>query len=374
MFKRTLVAICVCAALAGGLFISQRRTGPLKVSGFVESDEIRVGSRVGGRVKSVLVEEGDEVPVGRKLVELEPFQLFEQRAQARGELAQAQADADRYQDGYQVEEIEQSHAKFDQLAAARDRLADGEEDIAAAQANLDLAEAQLDLAKTKYNRTESLFGKNSAAQNDMDQASSELRVARATVRVRQQEFAKVKRSRPSDLKEAEARVEEARQEWLLRKGGYRKEDKARAEAALAAAKASLAAIERQIEELTILAPAAGTIDAVDLRPGDLVGANTAAISMIERDRLWIRAYVPENRLDVKVGHPVKISVDSFPGKEFKGHVTFVSQQAEFTPGNVQTPEDRSKQVFRIKVLLDEGLGLLRPGMVGDVVLDSRAAK
>jgi len=374
MFKRIIAAVCICLGLAAGLFISQRRTGPLKVSGFVESDEIRVGSRVGGRVKSILVDEGDEVKAGQPLVELEPFQLFEQLAQAQGQLAQAQADADRLQDGYQPEEIEQSHAKFDQLVAARDRLADGEEDIAAAQANFELAEAQLDLAKTKYNRTESLFGKNSAAQNDMDQATSELRVARATVRVRQQELGKLKRSRPSDLKEAEARVEEARQDWLLRKGGYRKEDKARAEAAVATAKSALAAIERQTEELTIRAPAEGTIDAVDLRPGDLVGANTAAISMIERNRLWIRAYVPESHLNLTVGHTVTISVDSFPGKTFRGHVTFVSRQAEFTPGNIQTPEDRSKQVFRIKVLLDEGLDLLRPGMVGDVLFDSPAAK
>jgi multidrug resistance efflux pump len=325
-------------------------------------------------VKAILVEEGDGVKVGQPLVELEPFQLFEQLAQAQGQLAQAQADADRFREGYQTEEIEQSHARFDQLIAARDRLADGEEDIAAAQANLELAEAELDLAKTHYNRTETLFGKNSAAQSDMDQAISELKVARATVRVRQQELAKLKRSRPSDLKEAEARVEEARQDWDLKKGGYRKEDKARAEAALAAAQAAVATFERQIEELTIRAPAEGTIDAVDIRPGDLVGANTAAISMIEKARLWIRAYLPENRLDVGVGQPVKVFVDSFPGRDFKGHVTFVSQQAEFTPGNVQTPEDRSKQVFRIKVLLDEGLDLLRPGMVGDVVIERSAEK
>jgi multidrug resistance efflux pump len=371
MIKRVALIVVVCLVLTAGLVYSQRRSGPLRVSGFVESDEIRIGSRVGGRVKAVHVEEGDRAHQGHSLVELEPFQLFEQLAQARAQLAQAKADALRLENGYLPEEIEQSKARLDQFIAARDRLADREEDIATAQANLELAQAQLQLAKLKYDRTEALFAKNSASQQDMDQFSSELRVARATERVRQEELAKLKRSRPSDIKEAEARVEEARQEWVLRKNGYRQEDRARAKAAVDAAGAALAAIETQVEELTIRAPVDGSIEAVDLRPGDLVGSNTAAVSMIEKGRLWIRSYVPESHLNITVGSQVKISTDSFPGKTFKGHVTFVSRQAEFTPGNVQTPEERSKQVFRIKVLLDEGHDVLRPGMVGDVTFPTK---
>src|SRR5579864_287145 len=156
MLKRIVPLLVLCLAFALALFYSQHRSGPLRVSGFVETDEIRIGSRVGGRVKSVLVEEGDDVKPGQSLVELEPFQLIEQQAQLRAQLAEAQADFDRLTAGYQPEEIEQSQARLDQLSAARDRLADGEEDIAAAQASLDLAEAQLELAKLRYNRTEAL--------------------------------------------------------------------------------------------------------------------------------------------------------------------------------------------------------------------------
>src|SRR5207253_8470471 len=121
--------------------------------------------------------------------------------QAGAELAQAEADSLRLEDGYLPEEKAQSKSRLEQFSAARDRLADGEEDIAAAQASLELAQAQLQLAKVKYDRTETLFGKNSAAQQDMDQATSELRVARATERVRQEELTKLKRTRPSDIKE-----------------------------------------------------------------------------------------------------------------------------------------------------------------------------
>jgi multidrug resistance efflux pump len=371
MIKRVVVVVFVCLVLVGGLLYSQRRAGPLQVSGFIESDEIRIGSRVGGRVLKITVEEGEEVRTDQALVELDPFQLKELKAQSEGQLAQARADRDRLVKGYQTEEIEQSKARLDQLIAARDRLADGEEDIAAAEANLQLAKSEFDLATLKYNRTEALFGKNSASQADMDQATSELRVARATVRVREEELAKLKRTRPSDIKEADAKVEEARQEWLLHDHGYRKEDIARAEAAVETAQAALDAIERQIAELTIRAPADGVIEAVDLRPGDLVGANTPAISMIERGRLWVRAYVPENHLDVRIDQPVTVTVDSFGNRRFRGRIIFVSRRAEFTPGNVQTPEERSKQVFRIKVLLEEGLDVLRPGMTADVRFDAQ---
>src|SRR5437899_7258045 len=112
MIKRIVPLALLCLVLIGGLLYSQRRTGPLKVSGFIESDEIRVGSRVGGRVQKILVQEGDKVRQGQPLVELEPFNLAEQRSQAAGMLAQAQADSDRLMEGYQREEIEQSKARL----------------------------------------------------------------------------------------------------------------------------------------------------------------------------------------------------------------------------------------------------------------------
>jgi len=90
--------------------------------------------------------------------------------------------------------------------------------------------------------------------------------------------------------------------------------------------------------------------------------------------MWVRAYVPENHLHVKTGEEVEVQIDSFPGRIFKGEIVFVARQAEFTPANVQTPEERSKQVFRIKVKLTDGLDVLRPGMAADVVLPERNAQ
>lgn len=369
MFKRFLLLPLAALALIAILLYSQRRTAPLKVSGFVEADDIRVGSRIGGRVLRVLAAEGDGVSAGQPLIELEPFNLEEQLAQAEGQLAQALADAARLEAGFRPEEIAQAQARLAQLTAARDKLADGAEDIAAAQAALELAQAELELAKLKYTRTERLFSQNSASQSDMDQSTTELRVARAAVQVRTEERTRMERVRPNDLAEANARREEAFQEAELRRLGYRTEDRARAAAAVATARAAVASIRKQIDELVVRAPAAGYVESIDLRPGDLVGAGTPVASIVESDRLWIRAYVPENRLAITAGSLVRVTVDSLPGQSFTGRVTFVARQAEFTPGNVQTPEERSKQVFRIKVTLENPGKDLRPGMSGDIWLE-----
>ena len=113
-----------------------------------------------------------------------------------------------------------------------------------------------------------------------------------------------------------------------------------------------------------------------MRPGDLVGANAPALSLLDPSRLWVRAYVPEGRLRLVIGQEVTLRVDPFPDETFRGRVSFIARDAEFTPGNVQTPEERSKQVFRIKVDLLDGFDRLRPGMSADVMLDDadRASK
>ena len=94
------------------------------------------------------------------------------------------------------------------------------------------------------------------------------------------------------------------------------------------------------------------------------------MSVLDTSNLWVRAYVPENRLAFNLNDEVTVTVDSHPNRTFRGRVTFIASQAEFTPNNVQTPEERSKQVFRIKVTLIDGLDVLRPGMPADVLLES----
>ena len=173
--------------------------------------------------------------------------------------------------------------------------------------------------------------------------------------------------RAEDIAAAEAELEEAKQAWQLVHSGSRPEDIAAATAAVAATQAALNAVDAQMQELEIKAPVNATVDAVELQKGDLVAAGAPVLSLIDTSRLWVRAYVPENRLDFRLNDEVVVVADSYQGDPFRGRITFVASQAEFTPNNVQTPEERSKQVFRIKVTLLSGQDKLAPGMPVDVL-------
>lgn len=370
---RVLALLAVVAVAVSLLVWSRERIPEPKVSGFVEADEIRLGSRVGGRVKAVRAVEGAAVRAGDVLVELEPFDLAERRASVAANLASRRAEHERLVAGSRPEEIAQAKARLAQAAARVDRLVHGprRQEIDAARAQAELAQAQAELAKKTFERTKSLVGKG-ASEEDLDRATEAVAAAEATLRVRRLDLAVLEEgSRPEDVEAAKAQGAEAAAALELLVKGARAEDVAAAKAAVDAAVATLAALDRQVEELTIRAPVAATVDAVDLREGDLVGPNAPVLSLIDGSRLWVRAYVPEDRLDLKTGAELPVSVDAFPGRRFKAHLSFVASQGEFTPGNVQTPQERAKQVFRVKVQLDEGLDVLRPGMSADVWLPSR---
>ena len=326
MDKRWLLLPLVLGVLLVALRWSQARTEPFHVSGFLEADEIRVGSRVGGRVGKVHVDEGAVVAPGAVLVELEPFDYLERR----GELA-ARAAA--------------LGARLDELRAGPRR-----QEIEAARAHLAAARAALSLAELDETRTRSLVEDSIRSREALDRSEAVLEAARADVRA---------------AEEALGLLEE----------GTRKEEIAAGEAQLEAARAALRALERSIDELVIRAPAAATgqaaeesftVEACELEPGDLVAANSAVVALRDASELRVRAYVPQDRLTFTVGTAVAVSVDAFPGRRFRAHVDFVAPNAEFTPSNVQTPEERSEVVVRVRVTLEEGMDVLRPGVSADV--------
>ncbi len=369
MIKRLLVLVIVAGVILGVLVYTKHRPVEFKVSGHVEADEVRIGSRVGGRVLKVHVEEGQAVKAGAVLVELEPFDLLHLKAQAQAQLDARRADLARLQSGPRPEEVAQAQAKRDELEAKLQALLHGprKETIEAAKARLKQAQADNTYAVSNLEKTKPLVEKGAAAREELDKANQLADMAAAMVNMRQAELAELEAgTRAEDIAAAKATLEQAQQLWLLQKNGYRKEDVEAAAAAVAVASAAVKQADEQLAELNITAPVDGVIEAMDLRPGDIVGPNAPALTMLASGRLYVRAYMPETRLDLAVGHKMFFTTDSFPGRTFAGHVIFVSRQAEFTPANVQTSEKRAEQVFRAKIVLDEGQDVLRPGMPVDV--------
>lgn len=375
MPTRLIAVVLVVLTLGGLIAYSKFRPVPDRVSGFIEADEIRVGSRVGGRVAKVRVEEGQRVKAGEVLVELEPFDLLQLAEQARATLAAKEAQYQRLKSGLREEEVEQAKSRFDQLKATLDELVAGprKEELDAARAELQVAQAQLQLAQVNFDRTRRLAETNAASREDLDRATEALGVAQGSIALQQARLALLEAgTREEEVRAAKARAEEARLAAQLADKGFRKEEIDEAMAARDAAQAALEVVNQQLAELVVRSPVDGVVEAMELHVGDLTSPSAPVLSIMDVSHLWVRAYVPENRLNLQVGQETSVAVDSFPDRLFPAKITFISRQAEFTPSNVQTPEERSKQVFRIKVELTEGLDVLRPGMSADVWLSEPA--
>jgi multidrug resistance efflux pump len=374
MPMRVFGIVLVLAALAAALTWHQVRPRPLVVSGHIEADEIRVGSRVGGRVKEVLVVEGETVTKGQPLVRLEPYDLAQRLAEAQARLASAGARWQMLSAGFRPEEVDRAKALRDQSSAAYAEAMAGprKQEIEEARASLRLAQAELELADIEYRRSESLLAAKAISREAYDQHASRRRVAQATLEAREHRLKMLEEGTRQEQKaQAKANLDAKDAEWRLFRAGYRGEEIAEAKAQLDAANADVDAIGQQLAELEILAPLDATIEALELQPGDLVVANAPVISLLDASHMWVRLYVPQRYLgQMSLGQSWELRVDEYPGRLFHGRVSFIARQGEFTPGNVQTPEERGKQVFRVKIQLDDGYDVLRPGMSAELTLRS----
>lgn len=372
MRRIILFVIVVATAGIGWLYISQSSHGVPIVSGFIEADQVRVGSRVGGRVAAVYVDEGQRVAAGDRLFEFDPFDLAERLAEASALLASASAEHQRLASGWRVEEIGQARARRDQAAARLSKMRAGPRpgEVKIGREKLRMVEANLELAELEYQRVEKLREDASAAKTEFDQAVRTLKRARAEVASAREEVALLEEgTRAEDIASAVAFLEEADSALGLAESGYRREEIAKAEAQVSAARARVHAIEKQLEELTVVSPCDCLVEAIDLRPGDLVSPSAPSVSLLEVGNLWVRTYVPQSYLGrVRVGDNLPVTVSTLPGGSFEGRIVFVASDGEFTPRNLQTPEERGKQVFRMKLEIKGDSHRLRVGMAADVLL------
>lgn len=372
--KRALAVVVLVVAAVAALWWSQQPRGPVTVSGVIESHDIRVGSRVGGRVREVHVREGDVVRGGDVLVTLEPYDLAERLAEARAMLAVHQAALARLKAGYRAEETAQARAARDRARAALEKATAGPRPLEKqiARDRLALAEADLRKAQFDFGKVRELHERGESTTEEMTSVTRSLEAASARVSEATNQLALLEEgTRAEEIAEARALLGEAEAALALREAGYRAEDIAEAEAQVRAAESRIAVIVRQMDELAVRAPGACVVEAVDLMPGDLVAAGAPVMTLLDTGDLWVRAYVPVSWSRLRPGDPLSVRVDGFPGRRFGGRVAYISREAEFTPTNAQTPEERSKRVFRVKVTLEEGRGELRPGMLADVVLEER---
>jgi HlyD family secretion protein len=324
--KRRIVPLLIVVVIALAIYFGYRiRRGPseLEWSGTVEAHTIEVGSRVGGRVQAVSVLEGDAVEAGQALVLLEKGDLPAQRAIAEGQLEQVKAALEK--------------------VASRTLPTARRAEIAEAQARLQAEQAMQEKAQADDERTRKLFGAGAATRVDADNATLARRTASAQVSAVRAQMEMLLHGTPADVRSARGLVE--------------------------AAEGRVRQIDVMLDELVIRAPRASRVEALDLRPGDILAPNAPAAKLLEPAELYVRIYVPETEIGrIHPGLELPIFVDSFPGKAFRGHVESVASQGEFTPRNLQTADERADQVFAARLRIEDGAGVLRAGMAAFVRL------
>jgi HlyD family secretion protein len=373
--RRVIVVLLVLlagVAVAIALRALDGRGANPAYSGTIETREIQVGSKIGGRVTEVAVNEGQLVKAGALLVRFEPNELTAQRVQAQAEVDQKRANLQKLERGNRPQEIRQAEANAKAMRAALDEARNGPrpQEIAQAQADYEAAEADASNAQADFQRMQKLVAADEISRMDFDSYRNKRESSAKKAESAQHRLAELQAgTRREELQSAEAHYLQAQAAADLARKGSRSEDIAAAHHEIVAARAHVADLDVSLAEAQLAAPADGIVETVSVRPGDLVPAGRIVLTILEPTQLWVKVYVPETDLSkIKLGQCARVTVDGLPGRTFTGHVGQIASQAEFLPRNVQTPDDRQHQVFGVKVYVDNADGVLKSGMSASVKL------
>jgi membrane fusion protein YbhG len=370
LFVGLLVFALASVAAAWKYFGSRASTDRLLLSGAIEADEIHVGSKVSGRIAAVLVREGQEVKQGESLIRFESYDLDAKRADAVAAVAQAEANLHKTENWSRPEEVAaakaQAEAAWMNLELARN--GPRKQEIDAARADLEAANADYEVSKATLARVERLVQRGVQSRQDYDNARAAFDRASARRESAGQKLnLLLAGTRSEEVARADRQYKQAAANREMVERGARKEDIAAARAQLERARAALQQIDAQLGELEVKAPADAFVEVLQARPGDLINPNSPVATLVEMDRLWVRVYVPEPELGhVQLGREVSVTVDTFKNEIFSGRVEQIASRGEFTPRNVQTRDERTHQVFAVRVRVDNSTHKLRAGMAADV--------
>ncbi|MCX6544949.1 MAG: efflux RND transporter periplasmic adaptor subunit [Acidobacteria bacterium] len=323
----TVWAAAAAVLLTGPSCAKKAPADRVRVSGYVEATEVQVSAEVGGRLLDLKVAEGDRVAAGSVVAQIDTADalLILKRAQADREVADAQLRL--LLAGARVEDVRQAEATR----------AGGEADLAAAREDLMAADRDL-------KRFESLMAANSGVEKQRDDAASRKEMASKRVT------------------SAEQRVRASAEALNRLKAGARPEEIEAARARLASIDAQIGIVNKGIKDATVLAPISGLVTQKMVDQGELHAPGVPLVVMADLDNVWANVYLDEPLVPkVSLGQTVTLYTDA-GGPGIEGKITFISAKAEFTPRNVQTADERSKLVFRLKVSVDNRKGVLKQGM------------
>lgn len=313
-----IIIFLIIAVLLINNFRTKEDNSALKLSGNVEVTETNVGFKLPGRIMELAVDEGQQVKAGQVIARLDNAELTSVVTQNKASLQEALTRLAELRAGSRAQEIERARSSVNAQAA------------------------DLDKAKKDHERADILY-KNGAISTSQFEAAQNVYITKA------------------------AQLKSAQETLSLIKEGPRKEDIQAAEHRVQQARAMMNTSEERLKDTVLVAPLSGVILRKNVELGEILSAGTPVFTIGDLENPWVKVYVKEDRLgQVKLGQKADIKVDSFKDKTYEGMITFISSEAEFTPKNVQTEEERVKLVFGVKIRVKNENGELKPGMPADV--------
>jgi HlyD family secretion protein len=383
--KKRLPLLLLLALGAGGYYYwrSQEEKaleGRLLVSGNLELTQVDLSFKIPGKLVDLMVREGDWVKKGDIIARLEATQLEQQRARDLAAVAAAQSQYQQLQTAieYQRAAIDSELAvRQAELAQAQARLNDllagsRQQEIRQAQAAVNDAKAWNDVAKLEWERAQMLYAKEDISTAQYDQARTKVESTAAQLRQAQERLALVEEG-PRKEEIAAARAAVARAQAAITATEANRIELRRKEqeltlrrAEIDRSRAQVGMTEAQIADTVLTAPIDGVVLVKAAESGEVVAAGTTIVSLGDLDHPWLRAYINETDLGkIKLNGTALLSTDSFPGKQYQGRISFIASEAEFTPKQIQTKEERVKLVYRIKIEVDNSHRELKNNMPVD---------
>jgi len=382
--SRNLSVLALVALTSAGLAscsLWNRSTGGnITLSGNLELTQVNLAFKVSGKLIELPIDEGMEVRKGTVLARLDVDQLQKQRARDQASLTVTetqliqQRTAVEYQKASLEADVETRQATLRLAEAKLQELLAGSrrQEKEQAGAAAEDARTQHVLAKDDWDRAQTLFKSDDISRSQYDQYRTRFNSSKALLQQAEERLSLVMEGpRKEDIEAARAQVAQARasvkQAEAVRLELKRKEQELETRRAqIEQARAQVAVVETQIADGVVTAPINGVVLVKSAEVGEVLAAGTTLATLGEMNKPWLRGYIKEQDLGrVKLGMKAKVTTDSYPGKVYWGRISFISSEAEFTPKQIQTPEERVKLVYRIKIEVENPQHELKLNMPAD---------
>jgi HlyD family secretion protein len=383
--KKTIFIVIVIAVLgAAGMLayrtFHQEPTNRIVVSGNIELAQVDIAFKTSGRLIERTVNEGDAVQKGMVIARLDREQLLHQRDTAAAALATAQAQLAESESAlkWQRETMEADmQLRTADLSAAESQLlqlrnGSRPQEIQEATAAVAAAQSQYDQAKKDWDRAQTLYKDDDISTSQYDQFRARFEGAEANLKQVKERSGMVQAGpRSETIESAKAQVDRARASLRIGQANAietkrREQDIVARQGDIERAKAQIALIDSQLADTIAVSPINGIVLVKAADVGEVLAPGTSIVTVGDIDHPWLRAYIREQDLGrVKLGDKVRVTTDSFHDKVYDGHVSFISSDAEFTPKQIQTAEERVKLVYRIKIDVDNPRHELKSNMPAD---------